>query len=195
MALLSWGIVPVAIAQSDSSTKTVLNQADASANHQSLPSLHGSNTNATPRQPPILDIPRLAEIEHTYTSAELLVQESTPFESTPSQTTPTQTSPPGTNQADEEVDPDFPTNETDPFFTEEQDEIEITVTGEREIFPEMSTPVYTITEEEIQKQGASSAAEVLRGLPDLPSMMSVLEPIFTQVPIIVDTPLISLYSY
>jgi vitamin B12 transporter len=33
------------------------------------------------------------------------------------------------------------------------------------LFPETSTPVYTITEEEIQKQGATSVSEVLRGLP------------------------------
>lgn len=165
VALLSWGLVPVAIAQSDSSTKTAPHQADASANHQSVPSLLGSNIDAAPRQPSISDIPRLAEIEHPYTSAQLLVQESAPSESTPSQTNQIEASPPETNQTDEEVDSDFPTNETDPFFTEEQDEIEITVTGEREILPEMSTPVYTITEEEIQNQGANSAAETLRGLP------------------------------
>ncbi|MEP0755355.1 TonB-dependent receptor [Trichocoleus sp. Lan] len=45
------------------------------------------------------------------------------------------------------------------------EEIELVVTAKREIFPETSTPVYTINQEEIQKQGANSAAEVLRGLP------------------------------
>lgn len=81
------------------------------------------------------DIPYLSEIEHFETSAKLLVQQPTPIK--PAQT--------NTNN--------------------NSDEIEITVTGEKDIFPETSSPVYTITGEEIQKQGDTSVSEVLRNLP------------------------------
>lgn len=45
------------------------------------------------------------------------------------------------------------------------DEILIEVEGARDIFPATSTPIYEITEEEIQKQRPNSLAEVLRSLP------------------------------
>lgn len=50
-----------------------------------------------------------------------------------------------------------------PETTDDAD-INIDVTGEQDTQPE-SSPVYIIEKEEIQKQGANSAAEVLRGLP------------------------------
>lgn len=81
------------------------------------------------------DIPYLSEIEHFETSAKLLVQQPTPIK--PDQT--------NTNN--------------------NSDEIEITVTGEKDALPETSSPVYTITGEEIQKQGDTSVSEVLRNLP------------------------------
>jgi vitamin B12 transporter len=58
-----------------------------------------------------------------------------------------------------------PHDETNPFEVEEEAEIEITVTQEKEVFPDSSTPVYVITEEEIQNRNFNSVAEVLRGLP------------------------------
>ncbi|WP_104546920.1 TonB-dependent receptor [Chroococcidiopsis sp. TS-821] len=57
----------------------------------------------------------------------------------------------------------LPTNETNPTIV--NDEILIEVEGARDIFPATSTPVYEITEEEIQKQRPNSLAEVLRNLP------------------------------
>ena len=57
----------------------------------------------------------------------------------------------------------LPTNETNPNIV--NDEILIEVEGARDIFPATSTPVYEITEEEIQKQRPNSLAEVLRNLP------------------------------
>ncbi len=171
VALLSWGIVPVAMGaslqdatrthtaegiaqlESDSST-TELNQAEASASQPSVSSLLGSTTDASPPQQPISDIPRLREIERLYTSAELLMQKPAQFKPTLSQT----------NQLDDEGKPNFSTQEIQPSASEEE-EIEIVITGEKDIIPETSAPEYTITEEEIQKQGADSAAEVLRGLP------------------------------
>jgi vitamin B12 transporter len=53
--------------------------------------------------------------------------------------------------------------ETKPTDADDAD-IFIDVTGEKDTLPE-STPTYVIEKEEIQKQGAKSAAEVLRGLP------------------------------
>jgi vitamin B12 transporter len=77
----------------------------------------------------------------------------------------TEISPPTTNPANDQAKPNSAPNGTNPSTTEEQDEIEITVTGERETLPESSAPEYVITEEEIQKQGSTSLSEVLRGLP------------------------------
>lgn len=123
LALLSWGIVPVAIAEP---------------------------TDSQPDQP-ISDIPRLRDVEFPYTSAELLTQQ-------PS----TEVSPSETNEA-----PNSSTEETDPSATDD-DEILIEVLGTTDaldIFPQTSSPVYEITEEEIEKQSPNSLAEVLRGLP------------------------------
>jgi len=157
VALLSWGIVPVALAQpeSDSST-TELNQAEASANQQSVSSLTETetSTDASPPQQATANIPRLREIERLYTSAELLMQKPAQFKPTLSQT----------NQLDDEGKPNFSTQEIEPSASEEE-EIEIVITGEKDIIPETSAPEYTITEQEIQKQGTDSAAEVLKGLP------------------------------
>ena len=171
ISLLSLGIVPVAIAESaspiETDIETDINPTDTSDNNQSLPSSLISTTVASPPESPITDIPRLSEVEHLHTSADFLVQEPTSSEPSPTQTNQTEATPSQTNQADDEARPNSQINETEPSTTEgeEQDEIEITVTGEREILPETSTPVYTITEEEIQKQGATSVSEVLRGLP------------------------------
>jgi vitamin B12 transporter len=151
VALLSWGTVPVALAQPESESSIPdLNQADASTSQQSVLSVFGSDTETSPAQQPLSVIPRLSEIEHPHTKAELLVQEPTPSELNPS---------------DEETEPNSTTDESDSDATFEEADIEITVTGERDLFPKTSAPEYTITEEEIQKQGAGSAAEVLRGLP------------------------------
>jgi len=171
ISLLSLGIVPVAIAESaspiETDIETDINATDTSDNNQSSPSSLISTTVASRPESPITDIPRLSEVEHLHTSADFLVQEPTSSEPSPTQTNHTEATPSQTNQADDEARPNSQINETEPSTTEgeEQDEIEITVTGEREILPETSTPIYTITEEEIQKQGATSVSEVLRGLP------------------------------
>lgn len=100
-------------------------------------------TDNTERQ--ISEIPYLSQIERLETSAELLVQQPNP-----------------TNQTEETPSP---TNQTKPNTNNKEDDIEITVTGEKDAIPETSSPVYTITGEEIQKQGHTSVAEVLRNLP------------------------------
>lgn len=127
LALLSWGIVPVAIAKP---TATLNSQPDQ----------------------PISDIPRLRDVEFPYTSAELLTQQ-------PS----TEVSPSETNEGE----PNSSTDETNPSATDDS-EILIEVVGTidaLDIFPQTSSPVYEITEEEIEKQSPNSLAEVLRGLP------------------------------
>ncbi len=146
VALLSWGIVPVAIAESNSPEKTDINPIETSDSDRTVSSVLNTTTDASPPQQPITDIPRLSAIERPYTSAKWLVQKPTPSSPTLSQR----------NQ---------PADEAEPSASEEEEEIEITVTGERDTLPETSSPEYTITEEEIQQQGADSAAEVLRGLP------------------------------
>ncbi|MBD0346974.1 MAG: TonB-dependent receptor, partial [Coleofasciculus sp. Co-bin14] len=155
VVLLSWTIAPIASAQTTSLTKTDINQTDTSASTQPGPSVLMSTTNALPPEQPILDIPRLSDLERLHTSAQLLVQEPTQSEPSPTQT----------NQTAEDAQPTSPINETEPSATEEEEEIEIVITGEKDIIPQTSAPEYTITEQEIQKQGANSAAEVLRGLP------------------------------
>ena len=71
-------------------------------------------------------------------------------------------------ELDSEISPDpqaaDEVTEEQPQQDEEAD-IEIEVTGEREPFSETSSPEYVITEEEIQKQGSNSLAETLRNLP------------------------------
>lgn len=92
------------------------------------------------------DIRRLSEIELPAKSAKLLTQESASTEVKPSsrieQVAQTQT------------------DET----TTDDEVIELEVIGEQDTLPQ-STPVYIIEKEEIEKQGANSAAEILRGLP------------------------------
>ncbi len=58
-----------------------------------------------------------------------------------------------------------PQIDAEPTDEGNKDDIEQVIIGTPEIFPQTSTPVYVIPQEEIQKQGANSAAEVLRGLP------------------------------
>ncbi|MCG6136192.1 MAG: TonB-dependent receptor [Nostoc sp. LLA-1] len=82
----------------------------------------------------------LSEIELPATSAELLTQQSIPIEVNP------------------ETQP-----EVEPTDNEDVD-IFIEVTGEQNSLPE-STPVYVIDQEEIQKQGATSVADVLKRMP------------------------------
>ncbi len=86
----------------------------------------------------ISDIPNLSDIKLPYKDAKLLKQ--TELDKI-SQSPPT----------------------TEPQTTDNAD-INLEVTGEQDTQPE-STPVYVIDKDEIQKQGANSAAEVLRGLP------------------------------
>ena len=153
VALLSWSIVPIAIAQPDSDFSTTeLNQADTSASQQSASSLLGTTTEASSPQQPISDIPRLSEIERPYTSAKWLVQN------------PTEPALSQINQPDDEAKPNSSIEETKPS-TSEEEEIVIIVTQEEELLPDTSSPEYVTTEQDIQKQGSDSAAEVLRGLP------------------------------
>ncbi|MBD0364102.1 MAG: Plug domain-containing protein, partial [Coleofasciculus sp. C3-bin4] len=161
LALLSWGIEPIASAEPISLTKTDINPTDTSAGT----SLLISTSEASPPKQPISDIPRLSELERLHTSAKFLVQEPTPSELSPTQTNQTEATLSQTNQGDDEAKPNSPTNQTEPSATQEEEEIEIIVTGEQDTLPETSSPEYTITEQEIQKQGANSAAQVLRGLP------------------------------
>lgn len=152
LVLLSWSIAPIARAQTNSLTTTDIIQTDTSANAQPEPSVLKSTTKALPSEAPNLDISRLSDFERLYTSAKLLVQQ------------PTQ-SKPSLIQTTEDAQPTSPINETAPDASEVEEEIEIVITGEQDIIPQTSAPEYTITEQEIQKQGADSAAEVLRGLP------------------------------
>ena len=165
VALLSWGIVPVAIAQSTSPVETNdFNSTETGDDYQSFPSSLIATTATSLPEQPITDIPRIDEIEHLHTSAKFLVQELTPSKLSSTQTNQTEATS-RTKQANDEANPNTPTNETQPSTTDQEDELEITITGERNILPETSAPEYTITEQEIQKQGANNAAEVLRGLP------------------------------
>lgn len=202
VALLSWGIVPTAIAEPNISTNTNNNQTDISNHHSSqliIPTENppsnliddglqrrGKNISSPCSMPhascPISQIPNLNGIELPQTNAQLLSQETPPIE-TPAQTTLIEAESAETQSADE-VDlnsspssSDSPATPEDssaePMQTDEnnsdssadESDILIEVEGRRETFPETSTPVYIIREEEIQKQGANSAAEVLRGLP------------------------------
>ncbi len=113
VALLSWGIVPVAIAESNSPEKTDINPIETSDSDRTVSSVLNTTTEASPPQQPITNIPRLSEIERPHTSAKLLVQKPTPSAPTLSQT----------NQ---------PADEAEPSASEEEEEIEITVTGERD---------------------------------------------------------------
>ncbi|WP_026734936.1 TonB-dependent receptor plug domain-containing protein [Fischerella sp. PCC 9605] len=97
------------------------------------------------------EIPSLSEIKLPANNAELLTQQSTLVEvskimiAEPVAQAETE---PSTNTEDGNVEAD----------------IEIEVTGEKDTLPE-STPTYVIDQEEIQKQGATSVADVLKRLP------------------------------
>ncbi|BAZ88452.1 TonB-dependent receptor plug domain-containing protein [Dolichospermum compactum] len=87
-----------------------------------------------------LDIPNLSEIELPATNSQLLTQQPTVNEVKPEST----------------PEPDLtPTDDAD---------ISIETIGEKDVLPE-STPTYVIEKEEIQKQGATSVADVLKRMP------------------------------
>lgn len=88
----------------------------------------------------ISDIPSLSEIELPAINAELLTQQSAPSEVNP------------------ETQP-----ETEPDYTDDAD-IFIEAIGEKDNLPQ-STPTYVIDKEEIQKQGATSLADILKRMP------------------------------
>ncbi|WP_071191247.1 TonB-dependent receptor [Trichormus sp. NMC-1] len=86
------------------------------------------------------EIPSLSEIELPATNAELLTQQ------------------PASTEVKEETQPEAdltPTNDAD---------ISIETIGEKDPLPE-STPTYVIEKEEIQKQGATSVADILKRMP------------------------------
>jgi len=86
------------------------------------------------------DIPSLSEIELPATNAKLLTQQPTANEV----------------KSEPRSKPDLtPTNDADIF---------IETIGEKDVLPE-STPTYVIEKEEIQKQGATSVADVLKKMP------------------------------
>ena len=88
----------------------------------------------------ISDIPSLSEIDLPAINAELLTQQSAPSEVNP------------------ETQP-----ETEPDYTDDAD-ISIEAIGEPDNLPQ-STPTYVIDKEEIQKQGATSLADILKRMP------------------------------
>ncbi|MDR9894844.1 TonB-dependent receptor [Aetokthonos hydrillicola Thurmond2011] len=109
--------------------------ADASLNHKTVITSTQANSN----------IPNLSEIDLPATNAHLLTPEPalTEFKFTKS--------------------PELAQTETVPMPSKNSD-IFIEVTGEKDSLPE-STPVYVIEKEEIQKQGDTSVADVLKKLP------------------------------
>lgn len=88
----------------------------------------------------ISDIPSLSEIDLPAINAELLTQQSAPSEVNP------------------ETQP-----ETEPDYTDDAD-ISIEAIAEPDNLPQ-STPTYVIDKEEIQKQGATSLADILKRMP------------------------------
>jgi outer membrane cobalamin receptor len=103
------------------------------------------NQKATDKSPQLIsDIPNLAEIKLPPTKAELLTQ------------------PNASNQISQTTQPaDQQTPEPNP---QDEADISIDVVGEQDTLPQ-STPVYVIDKEEIQKQGATSLADVLKRTP------------------------------
>ncbi|MDZ8262206.1 TonB-dependent receptor [Nostoc sp. ChiQUE01b] len=89
----------------------------------------------------ILDIPSLSEIELPATNAELLTQQPVPSEVNPEETQP----------------------ETEQTPSDDAD-ITIETIAEPDNLPQ-STPTYVIDKEEIQKQGATSLADILKRMP------------------------------
>lgn len=160
ITLINW-IVPVAIAEP---TSTNIKQIKPSASKHlphSLNLLAKTSQNYQMKSKLLIqkltaskldekaDIPYLSNIELPHTSANLLTQEPDSTEVTPSESDP------------EVVEPDS-ADETD---TNNDTEIILEVEGERDTFTETSSPVYEITEEEIEQQNPNSLAEILRGLP------------------------------
>ncbi|MEH2301495.1 MAG: TonB-dependent receptor [Nostoc sp.] len=88
----------------------------------------------------ISDIPSLSEIDLPAINAELLTQQSAPSEVNPE------------TQSETEAD-----------YTDDAD-ISIEAIGEKDNLPQ-STPTYVIDKEEIQKQGATSLADILKRMP------------------------------
>ncbi len=88
----------------------------------------------------IVDIPSLSEIELPVTNAELLTQESVP------------------NEIESETQPEMESEPSDGA------EINIEAIADPDNLPQ-STPTYVIEKEEIQKQGATSLADVLKRMP------------------------------
>ncbi|MGM3309386.1 TonB-dependent receptor plug domain-containing protein [Anabaena sp. WFMT] len=99
-----------------------------------------ANDNKTEQNIVNSDIPNISEIELPATNAKLLTQQ------------------PGSNEVEQE-----PEIEADLTPTDDAD-ISIEVVGEKDALPE-STPTYVIEKEEIQKQGATSVADVLKRMP------------------------------
>lgn len=94
-----------------------------------------------------LDIPNLSEIELPKTQAQLLTQQSEP--ALPSETQP---------------EPESNTETTIETDSNEDADIFLTTIGEEDNSPQ-STPIYTIDQEEIQKQGSTSVADILKRMP------------------------------
>ncbi|MBH8566902.1 TonB-dependent receptor [Nostoc sp. CENA67] len=90
------------------------------------------------------DIQSLSEIALPIISAELLTQEPAP------------------DDAEQETQPDAQ-DQTEPTTTDDAD-INIEAIGEQDPVPN-STPIYVIEKDEIQKQGATSVADVLKRMP------------------------------
>ncbi len=62
--------------------------------------------------------------------------------------------------------PEFTVSQVDTNNSKaDDDEIEITVTGQKLIFTPTSSPIYIVPKEDIEKQRSNSLAEILRGLP------------------------------
>ncbi|BAZ32725.1 TonB-dependent receptor, plug [Cylindrospermum sp. NIES-4074] len=101
-----------------------------------------NNTEKSPQV--ITNIPSLSEIELPATSAKLLTQQ------------------PVANELRQE-NQIVAQQKTDPAPTDDAD-ITIEVIGEKDILPE-STPTYAIEQDEIQKQGATSVADILKKAP------------------------------
>ena len=165
IVLLSWGFVPVAIAEPTSPINTQIKPSTSSQLPQTLlnsptktsqvhqlstklliQKLTASKTNQNS------DTTHLSNIEFPYTSANLLTQQPDATEVNPSES----------NQGDEVAPSSI--EETEPSITDDV-EILLEVEGTRDPFTGTSSPVYEITEEEIQQQNPNSLAEILRGLP------------------------------
>lgn len=186
ITLLSWGFAPVAIAELNSRLENEISSTSNSAlllllkpttKNSSQPSkanVYTSNqlliqklrskASLTPGQikgKPLqingedANVTQVSDVEFPYTSAELLTQQSPSIEVSPSEI----------NGVDEEeAESNSSTDETE-FSDTDDSEILLDVEGARDPFTPTSSPVYEITEEEIEEQNPNSLAEILRGLP------------------------------